>query len=225
MDLLVRIDRFLAQHLSPAVRLIFMINCGVFLFFFILSFFAAVGPVGNFTGLLWTLLANDPQLSIGRFMIWQFVTYMFVHSIVSPFHLLFNMLILWFFAPPLERRWGTGRFWNFYLVVGAGAGLIFAALSLTSGRAGAVIGASGAIYGVMLAFAAYYPNAMVYFWGIFPIQMKYLVAIIILFDFIMLRDPYSPVSHLTHIAGLVVAYLYLSRYHRTYDITRWRYRR
>jgi membrane associated rhomboid family serine protease len=223
MDFLVRIDRFLAQHLSPAVRMIFLINCGVFLFFILLSFFGGIAPVANFTELLATLVANDPRLSIGRFMIWQFVTYMFVHF--TPFHLLFNMLILWFFAPPLERRWGTARFWNFYLAVGAGAGLIYAILSLTSGRTAAVIGASGAIYGVMTAFAAYYPNAMVYVWGIFPIQMKYLVAIIILFDFIALRDPYSPISHLTHLAGLGVAYLYLSRYHRTYDITRWRYRR
>jgi len=225
MDLFAQLDRYLARYLSPAVRIIFLINCGAFLFFAVLNFFgAAGGPLSRVADLLVRLLANDPALSVGRGMIWQFVSYMFLHF--DPLHLIFNMFILWFFAPALERRWGTMRFWNFYLVVGAGAGFLYALLTFLSGRAqGPVIGASGALYGVLLAFAAYYPNSMVYVWGIFPIAMKYLVGIIILFDFIAMRNPASNVSHLTHMTGLAVAFFYLSRYHRTSDLTRWRYLR
>lgn len=225
MDLLVQFDRFLSRHLTPAVKTIFLINCGFFLFWTILSLFSGVGVVAGFLNILIELTANTPSLSLGRFMIWQVVTYMFVH--LDPFHLLFNMLILWFFGPALEGRWGTLRFWNFYLVVGAGAGLLYSVFTVFSGGGHIpVIGASGALYGVLLAFAAYYPNAMVYFWGIFPIPIKYLVAIVVLFDlFSTMGGRATGISYLTHICGFGIAFLYLTRYHRTSDITRWRYLR
>lgn len=225
MDLFVQFDRFLSRHLSPAVKTIFLINSGVFLFFVFAPLVPGVGEGASLADNLLLLTANTPRLALGRFMVWQFVTYMFVH--LDPFHLLFNMLILWFFAPSLERRWGTPRFLNFYLVVGAAAGFFYALFTVFSGWSGIpVIGASGALYGVMLGFAAYYPNAMVYVWGVFPITMKYLVAIAILFDlFSTIGQRATGVSYLTHVCGFAVAYLYLTRYHRTSDITRWRYLR
>jgi membrane associated rhomboid family serine protease len=225
MDLLVQFDRFLSRHLSPAVKTIFLINCGVFIFFMFARLFPGFGEGYSFADNVALALANTPRLALGRFMIWQFVTYMFVHF--DPFHLLFNMLVLWFFAPSLERRWGTLRFWNFYLVVGAGAGFFYALFTVFSGGAHIpVIGASGALYGVMLAFAAYYPNARVYVWGIFPIAIKYLVGIVVLFDFMSaLSQRATGISYLTHLCGFAIAFLYLARYHRTSDITRWRYLR
>lgn len=224
MDLFRQLDRFLSGHLSPAVKTIFVINCAVFLVLFVAGFFPGFGGYRLNDNLL-IVLANTPALSLGRFMIWQLVTYMFVQA--DPFHLLFNMLVLWFFGPALEHRWGTLRFWNFYLVVGAGAAFAYAVLTLLTGRgAFPVIGASGAIYGVMLAYAAYHPNSRVYFWGVFPIAIKYLVAILVLLDlFSAMNQTATRVSYLTHLGGFAVAFLYLSRYHRTSDITRWRYLR
>ncbi len=225
MDLLVQFDRFLSRHLSPAAKTIFLINCGVFLFFIFARLVPGVGESYSLADNVALLVANTPRLALGRFMIWQIVTYMFVHF--DPFHLFFNMLVLWFFAPSLERRWGTLRFWNFYLVVGAGAGFLYALFGLFSaGGSIPVIGASGALYGVLLAFAAYYPNARVYVWGIFPIAIKYLVGIVVLFDlFSTLSQRATGISYLTHICGFAIAFLYLTRYHRTSDITRWRYLR
>lgn len=224
MDQFAQLDRFLSEHLSPAVKTIFLINCGVFLLLFFTGFipgFAGYRLSDN----LMIALANTPTLSLGRLMLWQLVTYMFVQA--DPFHLLFNMLVLWFFGPSLERRWGTMRFWNFYLVVGAGAAFVYAVLTLLAGRGNIpVIGASGAMYGVMLAYAAYHPNTQVYFWGVFPIAIKYLVAIVVLVDFFStFNQPATRISYLTHLCGFAVAFLYLARYHRTSDVTRWRYLR
>lgn len=218
MDLWYRLNRFLSDHLTPAVRLIFLINVGFFLLFQILLLF--IPNLGD-----WALyaLAEIPVLSIFRLNLWRFVTYMFLH--LAGLHLLFNMMVLWFFAPDLESRWGTPRFWRFYLITGAGAGVIHAIISLATGReAGPMLGASGALYGVLLAYAAYYPSRVVLVWGILPIQIRYLVGFIVLFSLFALgRQSDQGVSHITHLAGLVVAYFYLSRYHHTPDIRRWRY--
>ena len=218
MDLINQINRFLSRHLTPAVKTIFLINVGVFLTIQILWSFAPELKF-RFVELAW----EDPQVSLRRFRIWQFLTYMFVHE--QGFHILFNMIILWFFSPELEHRWGTRRFWAFYLITGIGAGFFHSAVGMISTRdVLPIIGASGAIYGVMLAYAAYFPNRTVLVWGILPVLMKYLIAFIVIMDLMMLRAD-DGVSHFTHLAGGVVAFAYLARYHRTTDVTRWRYLR
>lgn len=212
------------QHLTPAVKKIFLINVGVGLSLIVLGVFSSlfIDYFVAFFGLF------RPFLFMG--CVWQFLTYMFIH--VSPMHLLFNMLVLWFFAPELEGRWGSRRFWRFYLTVGVGAGVLhFVVTVLLKYSAGIdyelapLIGASGALYGVMLAFAAYNPEAVVLFWGIFPIKVKYLVGIMIFLTFLATADGrQSGVSNLTHLSGLVIAYVYLSRFHRDWDIRTWRWR-
>jgi membrane associated rhomboid family serine protease len=205
--------------LPSATRRIFEINVGVFLALFILGAFSRQ----LFENAL-LFLAEIPQYSIPRFQIWRFLTYMFVH--VQAFHILFNMLVLWFFAREVELRWSRRRFWHFYLLTGIFAGVLHAAIALATGRElGPMIGASGALMGVLLAFGAYYPNRQVLFWGIFPMPMKVLVALIIAMDVLLVGAPGDRVSRLTHLSGLVVAYAYLWRYHRTPDIRRWRYLR
>ena len=88
-----------------------------------------------------------------------------------------------------------------------------------------VIGASGALYGVMLAFAAYYPEQIVLLWGVLPVKIKHLMPIIILMDLFFLVMPSGqPVSYLTHMGGLLVAYVLLARMHRDWDIRTWRWR-
>jgi membrane associated rhomboid family serine protease len=92
---------------------------------------------------------------------WGAVTYMFLHG--DLWHLLLNMLVLFFFGPPLEERWGSREFLKFYFICGLGG----VALSFLFASGASVIGASAAIYGVMLAFAMTWPESPIYVWGIF----------------------------------------------------------
>lgn len=222
MDPLIRLNRFLDAYLTPAVKTILLINVGVFIFFLLVQLL----NLDRLASVLLGLLMITPGLALGRLLIWQFVSYMFIH--LEPFHLLFNMIILWFFAPELERRWGTIRFWYFYLFAGVVGAVAYAVLTLVfrfpPGPGVPVIGASGALFGVMLAFACYYPNQQVYFMGIFPIMIKYLVPIIMIFEVLSLGTA-SRVSNLMHLTGLASAYVYLWRYHHTPDVTRWRFMR
>jgi membrane associated rhomboid family serine protease len=156
-------------------------------------------------------LMQTPAWAV-RGCVWQFVTYMFMHA--TPSHLLFNMLVLWFFAPRLESRWGTARFVRFYFVVGIGAGLFHTALSFLTGYQDIpLLGASGAIYGVMLAYALYYPEETVLLYFVAPIKVKYLMIIMGILVFLGSisqgtgGDP--GISHVTHLGGLAVAFVYI----------------
>ena len=147
----------------------------------------------------------DPSQVLGSFYVWQLVTYMFLHG--GLFHLLINMLILFMFGGEMERLWGTPFFLRYYFITGIGAGLF----ALAAGYP--VVGASGAIYGLLVAFAMYFPNRVVYmnvfFIFFFPIQAKYFVIIMGLVSFLSSLGGGSGTSHLAHLGGLVVGYLYL----------------
>lgn len=219
------INRKLDQFLTPAVKKIFIINVAVGL----LSIVLGSLTMGGFSELLkWWLGLSPGYILHGA--IWQFGTYMFVHLQVM--HLLFNMLALWFFAPDLENRWGTRRFWKFYLITGIGAGLLHFVVTetiwVTSHQlyeAGPLIGASGALYGVMLAFAAYNPEAVILVYGVFPMKAKYLVALMCFLEFMATASGNEGnVSNVTHLSGLVIAYIYLAIYHKEWDIRRWQWR-
>jgi len=208
------LNEFLDRHLTPVAKLIFLINVVVYLLIFIGDILKP-----GFHRLLVSIFGQSPVLSLRYFQIWRFLTYNFVH--VGFMHVLFNMMIFFFFAPRLENRWGARWFSFFYLATGIGAGLFHALVMNKSW--GPVIGASGALMGVMLAFAAYYPDQIVYFNLIFPIKIKYLMPILIGFDVFGMRSG-DGVSHLTHLSGLAVAYVLLARYHRDWDIRHWRWR-
>ncbi|HVH27090.1 MAG TPA: rhomboid family intramembrane serine protease [Vicinamibacterales bacterium] len=157
-----------------------------------------------------------PSYVLGRFWIWQLGTYMFLHGGV--FHLLFNMLALWMFGAELERIWGTRNFLKFYFVTGVGAGLLTVLFSLLPFSASEalyrsnVIGASGAIYGLLLAYALYFPNRQIYLYFVFPIPAKIFVLIIgVLAFYASFAGSGGGVANATHLSGIVVAYLYLNR--------------
>ena len=143
---------------------------------------------------------------------WSPVTYMFVHA--NQFgHIFFNMLILFFFGPPLEREWGGREFLKFYLLCGIGAALASVLLYQWIGPV-SVIGASGALMGVMLAFAMKWPNARVLLWFIIPVKVKYLVAVIIALDLwatrsAMAGNPGGGVATWAHLGGAATAWIYL----------------
>ena len=135
--------------------------------------------------------------------LWTPLTYMFVHG--SFWHLFFNMIGLFFFGPPLEERWGSTEFLKFYLICGFGAAL----LSLFT-PAVAILGASGAVFGVMLAYAMYWPDNPIYIWGILPVKAKWLIGFLVVFTlFSGIFGRGSGIAHLAHLGGFATAFLYL----------------
>ncbi len=139
-------------------------------------------------------------------MLWQFATYMFLHGGV--FHIFFNMLTLFMFGNDLERLWGTRRFLNYYFVTGIGAGMCSWLVAVNSGAA--VIGASGAVYGVLLAYALTYPNRIVYLNFLLPVKVKWLVLIMGAVAFFSSVGGGEPgIAHIAHLGGMVIGFLYL----------------
>lgn len=134
---------------------------------------------------------------------WGPVTYMFLHGDLM--HLAVNMLVLFFFGPPLESRWGEREFLKFYLICGLG-GVALSYLFLPAN----VIGASAAMYGLMLAFAMNWPEAPIYVWGIFPVKAKYLMAFLFVVAALSaVQGSGGGVAHFAHLGGLFAGFAYL----------------
>jgi membrane associated rhomboid family serine protease len=159
------------------------------------------------------VLGLRPIFVVRYFWIWQVATYMFLHGGV--FHLVFNMLALWMFGSELEDRWRTRFFLKFYFVTGVGAGILTVLFSLLPFGPSQqllrsnVIGASGAIYGLLLAYAMYFPERQVYMYFVFPIPVRVFVAIIGAIAFLSSLGDSSGVASATHLGGLAIAYVYL----------------
>ncbi len=134
---------------------------------------------------------------------WGVVTYMFVHA--GFWHLALNMLMLYFFGTPLERRWGSREFLRFYLIAGLGGAVLSIVFMPAS-----VIGASGAVYGLMLAFAMNWPDAPIHIYGIFPVKAKWLVAFLFVVSLLEgVSGSSGGIAHFAHLGGIVGAFLYL----------------
>ena len=134
---------------------------------------------------------------------WTPLTYMFLHGGFG--HLFWNMLFLFFFGPQLESKWGSKEFIRYYLVCGlGGVALSFLFVSYS------IIGASAAVYGVMLAFAMAWPDAPIYVWGIFPVKAKWLVGFFVLITFTnAFGGAGGGVAHFAHLGGFAAGFLYL----------------
>lgn len=159
-------------------------------------------------------LALTPLSVVTHGAVWQLVTYMFLHAGV--FHILFNMLALWMFGVDLERMWGSAFFVRYYAITGIGAGLVTVAVSLlpfdfaAPMYTGMTIGASGAIYGLLLAYGLYFPDRPIYLYFIFQIPAKYFVMIVGAIAFVSsFSASTSNLAHFAHLGGLVIGYLYL----------------
>lgn len=148
-----------------------------------------------------------------RGCIWQSVTYMFLHSITSPMHLVFNMLMLWMFGSPLEQVWGTRRFLQYYFLCGVAAGLCVVAVNSLLGppyTRYATIGASGALFGLLLAFGILFAETVVMFSFLFPIKAKYMVMIMGALEFLFVcMGVNSGVSNVAHLGGMAFGFAYL----------------
>jgi membrane associated rhomboid family serine protease len=165
------------------------------------------------------LLGLQPRLVVHGW-VWQLVTYMFVHGGI--WHIVFNMLALWMFGTELERVWGTRYFVKFYFVTGIGAGILTVVLSWLPFEFtqplyySNVIGASGAIYALLLAYGLYFPDRPIYMYFVFPIPAKIFVLIMGAIAFYSsLSATGGGVANATHLGGLLVGYVFLkgSRIH------------
>jgi len=147
-----------------------------------------------------------PVLVWERYFLWQLVTYMFLHG--SFFHILFNLLALWMFGGELENLWGSKKFLFYFFFCGIGAGIC--TVVITPYQFIPVIGASGAIYGILLAFGWLFPNRLIYVYFLFPIPAKYFVIIFGLIEFFSsIGGAGGGVAHLTHLGGLLFGILYM----------------
>lgn len=212
--------------MTPAVKAIIITNVVIFVLTFVVT-----QPIIDLFG-----LSASGVLLNGR--IWQPFTYLFVHSPAGIGHILFNMLAVWMFGVELERRWGTTFFTKYYFVCGVGAGLCTLAASLlpfAAARAGfatPTIGASGAVYGLLLAWALLFPHRQILFMFIFPLPARVFVAIIgaVAFFSALGSSGGGPVAHVAHLGGLLIGWLYLKgpkdlQLAWKYRLTRWRMER
>lgn len=156
----------------------------------------------------WFALIPIPAFTQGQ--IWRFFSYMFLHDPDSPLHILFNMLMLWMFGVEIEQIWGTRRFTLFYLICGAGSGL-FSYFSLFNPMASItpVIGASGAVLGVLTVYAWYFPHRQVLLFFILPVNIR---LVVIGYAIISLSGAFASrgiISHITHLGGIIVALIYI----------------
>ncbi len=154
-------------------------------------------------------LGLQPYAVVHRLYLWQLVTYLFLHG--GFFHILFNMFALWMFGPDLEMLWGESEFLKFYFLTGVGAGVFDVVLTTLFGSPFSLtIGASGALYGLLLAFGLIFPDRPIFIWFVIPIKAKWFVLIIGVIEFYSeLSGPGSGIAHLAHLGGMLVAFLYL----------------
>ena len=138
--------------------------------------------------------------------IWQVASYIFLHG--GFWHLLFNMFGLWMFGCELERYWGSREFLRFFLVTGVGAGILSVVIEPFS--VVPTIGASGSVYGILMAYGMMFPERLVYLYFLFPVKVKYFVAVLgIIAFFAAIGSGGSGIAHTAHLGGMVVAWLYL----------------
>ena len=183
-----------SPRMTRAVQWLLALNIGVY--FLQLTLFS---PDAVFSA-----LALDPARFPSSW--WTIVTYMFVHAWLA--HLAFNLFTLWMFGPRLEHAWGTRTFTQFYLWCGLGgavAHLLFAQHS-------SVIGASGAISGVLVAYAIHWPDEEVYLFGVIPMKSRWLIAAMIGMNIVFALAPSSRIDWTAHVGGMGFGWLFLKLY-------------
>ena len=150
-----------------------------------------------------------PSEIITKFQVWRIFTYLFIHDPLSYLHIFFNMYMLIMFGIQVEAEWGRRRFFFYYFLCGTGAGLFIFLIALISGENSLTMGASGAIFGIMLAFSMLNPDAVILLFFILPIRAKYLVILYAGLElFFELSGAQPGVSHVGHLGGLLTGFLY-----------------
>lgn len=190
------------------VKILMIVNGAVFILQKIFNFFYP-GAVESIFGLSHAGLFFE-------FKIWQLFTYMFLHG--SLLHILFNLLALWMFGGELEQLWGKKLFLRYYFFTGIGAGIFIAAMNFIVyskfGYSPVTIGASGALYGILLAYGMTWPNREILLYFLFPIKVKYLVIAFGLIEFFgtisNVAGSGGTISHIGHIGGIISGFIFIT---------------
>jgi membrane associated rhomboid family serine protease len=191
---------FVSDYFPPGLKWLLIANTVVYIIYYLFA-----GSLGRVMTTLFSLYAAGAVKSL---YVWQLFTYMFLHGGI--WHLLFNMLTLWFFGSQLERDWGTRRFLKYYFLCGIAAGVCVLLVNMAIGDwFTPTIGASGAIFGVLVAFGVLYPNQTVLMNFLFPIKAKYMVLIYAGIELLMTFGPNTGVSTIAHLGGMAFGYVYL----------------
>jgi rhomboid family protein len=195
----------------PAISQLVLINAAVFLL-------QSLMP-----GTLERAFALIPADVVGKGMIWQLVTYMFLHG--GFMHVGFNMFGLIIFGSDLERWWGSREFLKYYFITGIGGGIVQVASTYLLGGnpLGPVIGASGAIFGVLVAYALAFPHRQILLYFLIPIPARVLVAVYAFFELAaaIQNHPGDFVAHFVHLGGALVGFVYLKQENLTWRAKRW----
>jgi membrane associated rhomboid family serine protease len=205
--------------ITPAVRALLILNIAAFVVKFVVG-----DEIHQVFG-----LRPSAVLTGGR--VDQLLTHIFLHGDVM--HILFNMLLLWMFGVELERRWGTRGFTSFFLITGIGAGVVTVLVSLLPFKPTQAIygiptvGASGAIYALLMAWAMIFPHRVILFMMMFPLPARAVAAILGAISFISAVGSNTGVAEFTHLGGMLVGWIYLQgptnlRLAIRYRITKWR---
>jgi membrane associated rhomboid family serine protease len=207
----------LGGPLTPAVKVLLLLTSSAFFLQTILQEMLGV--------YLEPLFGVVPYFVTHRLWLWQPFTYLFLHAGIL--HLSFNLLVLWMFGCELERVWGSRFFLRYYLVCGVGAGFCIALLSpapvpLPSQAPLCTVGCSGALYGLLLAYGLLFPERRILLWFVLPIRARHFVWIIgALAFYSTLTQPGNHISHLAHLSGLLIGYLYLRGWGDIGKLRRW----
>lgn len=181
--------------LSRTIKSLILVNVGVFILINIL-------PKVDFLHLFGLV----PYDAWSKFRIWQLLSYMFLHASLG--HLFINMLMLWFFAPAIERSWGSKEFLKYYFFTGIAAGL--SSIISSWGSLVPVIGASGAIFGILVAYALMFPDTVILLFFIFPIKIRHAVLLLAAVNLLgALSSPGAGIAYFAHLGGGLFGYLYL----------------
>ena len=208
--------------LTPMVRRILIANVTVWLVQFIAwQLFHSAGLQKLF-GLSW-------HLGVVRGFVWQPFTYFWLHSPDGIFHILFNMLVLWMFGGEIERVWGGRAFLRYYLICGVGAGFFILLGDIVTGSPMLTIGASGAVYGLLLAYGVVFAERVVLFMMMFPMKARTLAIVFFVISFFSLfQRGTGGVSHIAHLGGGIVGFIFLKRLWRVREVIqniRWKLQR
>ena len=192
------------QLFNDAIKLLVSVNLTIFF----------LQTISGKEHLLFDLFGLVPQAIWSDFMIWQPFTYLFFHGNI--WHILINMFVLWMFGSELENAWGRKNYLKYYFMTGIGAGIVTCLFNLQSNIP--VVGASGAVYGILLAYGLSFPNRTVYLYGLIPIKSIWFVIAIGILAFFSSFQQMTQISHLTHISGMAIGYIFLKRRWRLNDI-------
>ena len=193
-----QVKSFFGHHSLPkATKWVLISNVALFF----------LQQISNITGIFALFPYQHPN-----FYPWQVLSYMFMHGDI--FHILFNMLVIWVFAPHYESQYGPKKFLGLFLLSGIGVGIFYTLFFNHM-----LIGASAGVYAILTSFAYFWPNTRIFFMGIFPIKAKILILILILVSIFSSLRPTDNIAHLAHIMGALFGFVFLQFNHRRYSLS------